>query len=102
MSYASMNQIGKFGRLSGQFTNKETGKVFDYVDHQADDFTPLFVGPYGHLVRANAQIFVGPDGDDTRFAYVGKSVVYVVVDEVDAEDWVVEKWAVKGSKRFSL
>ncbi|MHB8071882.1 MAG: hypothetical protein ACYDHF_08060 [Candidatus Cryosericum sp.] len=79
-------------RTSGQFDNAETGKVFEYADliemPEIDDAYPSFP----HVV------FVGHGGEGYRYARVGKTVAYVVIDEDDYGEPVVEKWKIKNLK----
>lgn len=94
MSFASLKYLDT--GLAGQFKHAETGNYFDYVELGADEWSPEFRGPWAKFTRANAKIFVGPTGEETRYAYVAKTRAYVVVDEEDFGDrWVVERWNIK-------
>lgn len=77
----------------GSFKHKETGRHFDFTK-PLDVFQVVEkngkVNSFPHLV------YVGPNGDQTRFARVLKTVAYVVVDETTDGKFVVEKWPIKG------
>lgn len=97
MAYALLDYYHRRVVL-GRFTNRETKKVFEYI--KAEDVTesglcPMIIVGNGKVVAADRQIFVGPEGDQKRYAYIMKTVVYVVVDETNPNEWVVEKWSVK-------
>jgi len=72
----------------GQFKNTY-GKIFDYA---AATERHLFPG-YPHVV------YVGPFAEE-RFALVKGTVAYVVVDENDDGSAVVEKWNIKGHRKY--
>ncbi len=88
--------------LAGYFVEKDYGRPFEYkMNDQVVLHPDLKTGKntvYPHL------IFVGPEGDQTRWALVKKTVAYVVVDEdVDANGraWFkIEKWNIKGHREY--
>jgi hypothetical protein len=98
MGYASAS----VQKIAGYFTEKDYGKVFEYVDVDKDDF---FLAPLAHggkNVRYPHKIFVGPLGE-TRYAFVKGSVAHVVIDEtaVDGSSvYVVEKWNIKKNRKL--
>ena len=88
--------------VAGYFTEKEFGKVFEYVDVDVDDhfLAPLAHG--GRNVRYPHKIFVG-SLHETRYAFVKGSVVHVVTDETElrGKPWyVIEKWNIKQHRRL--
>jgi hypothetical protein len=87
MGYAPIDE--KY-RVTGSFVVKETGKRFEYCDSDQVVFSSLAHG--GKEVAFCNQIFVGPDGEK-RYAFVGSTVVHVIVDETD-KGWVVQKWKI--------
>jgi len=68
----------------GQFKEKTYGNTFNY----RATTTRLFGDEFPH------EIYVGPLGE-TRFANVKKTVAYIVIDEVDYGEPVIEKWHIK-------
>lgn len=78
--------------LSGYFTEKEYGKIFEYIDNEEFFLAPLAHG--GKNVRYPHKIFVGPL-KETRYAFVKSNVAHVVTDELskDGNTWFkVELW----------
>jgi len=69
--------------IAGQFEEREVGNYFEYRVNTRPDLSDM---PH--------EIFVGPH-EDTRFGRVLKTVAYIVVDEDDAGEPVVEKWDIK-------
>ena len=70
----------------GQFQEKEFKQHFEYTTAEPDSWGDTFGFPYS--------VAVGPLGE-TRFAKVLKTVAYVVVDEDQNGDPVIEKWQIK-------
>lgn len=99
MAFAPLNHIDT-STLAGQFKHADTGIYFDYAELSQTEWRPLFNGPYGHLTYPNAKIFVGPTGEETRYAYVMKTKVYVVVDELEEGQYAVESWPIKQHRIF--
>jgi hypothetical protein len=77
-------------RAMGSFTEKEFGKHFEF---RLSDGTALLQGTYG-LDHGFQHEIAMCDGS-VRFANVKKTVAYVVVDEDDFSNPVVEKWQIK-------
>lgn len=97
MSFAAQNLSHK---LAGYFVEKSYGRAFEYKVNpetvlHPDMKTGLNV-IYPHLV------FVGPQGDQVRMALVKKTVAYVVVDEIDNDRYVIEKWQIKDLREYNL
>jgi hypothetical protein len=98
MGYASAS----VQKIAGYFTEKDYGKVFEYVDVDKDDF---FLAPLAHggkNVRYPHKIFVGPLGE-TRYAFVKGAVAHVVIDETAVDGspmYVVEKWNIKKNRKL--
>ena len=82
--------------LVGYFTEKDYGRPFEYKNNDVQVLHPdLKTGRntiYPHLV------FVGPEGDQVRMAYVKKTVAYVVTDELENGRFVIEKWQIKNHR----
>jgi hypothetical protein len=95
MSFAAINLSDD---LAGCFNEKEYGKPFEYKKNPDTVLYPdLRTGRntvYPHLV------FVGPRGDQVRMALVKKTVAYVVVDEVDGNRSIIEKWGIKNHRFY--
>lgn len=85
MAFAAGNLASN---LIGYFREKDYGRPFEY---KANFFN---IQPeYPHIV------FVGPEGDQMRFAKVLKTVAYVVVDE-NEDGLIVEKWQIKSHRSY--
>lgn len=96
MSYASLDQFYN-GNLTGNFRHAETDNPFDFINlSKCECFAFIYKGK---IKWAKHKIFVGPTGDETRFALVLKTVAYVIVDDT-ADGWIVEKWKIKNCKSF--
>lgn len=91
-------------RIDGYFTEKEYGKVFEYMNVDEKDifFSPLAHG--GKNVRYPHKIFVGPLGE-TRYAFVKGSVAHVVVNETSdylgRSKFIIEKWNIRKHRKLS-
>lgn len=81
--YAPVNCIEM---VQGMFEERDHRHVFEYIKTDG-----LFADPeeFPH------KIFVGPAAAETRYARVLKTVAYVVVDEDENGEPVVEKWNIK-------
>lgn len=78
--------------VTGCFNHKETGRHFDF-SNALDVFTVTEKSGKVHLFPH--RVYVGPEGKETRMARVLKTVAYVIVDETDDGQMVVEKWPIK-------
>jgi len=88
MSYAPTNAIK---RVIGTFKNKAHGTSFDYESNTPDD-SWLPVVDYPHRVWVNCN----PINDSGwRYAKVKKTVAYIVLDEDQYGQPVIEKWSIK-------
>ena len=70
----------------GEFQEKEFGKYFEFSVAESDSWGATFGFPY--------RVAVGCLGE-TRYAKVLKTVAYVVVNQDDNGDPIVEKWQIK-------
>jgi hypothetical protein len=94
MSYAPIDQMNN---VTGCFTEKEFGRVFEYTTNPEMVLSPPAHG--GKNVRFPHLIFVGPRAEETRQALVLGSVAHVIVDETEF-GWVVEKWDIKKHRKY--
>ena len=80
-------------RKGGAFIEKDHGNFFEYDLHGEDTFAG-----YPHRVWVSEN----PVNDSGwRYALVKKTVVYIVTDEADDGQPVVEKWSIKGHRIYS-
>lgn len=86
---------GRKPPIQGCFQHAATEKYFEYRWRQDEEHGEL-AKDFPHL------IFVGPFGSETRVAKVGKTVVYVVVDENDDGTPVIEKWYIKKFRKYLI
>jgi hypothetical protein len=84
VSYDVLENMGT--PVVGQFQEKECGKHFEYRLAPVESWGALFGFHY--------QVAVGPLGE-MRYANVKKTVAYVVIDQDDNGDPIVEKWQIK-------
>jgi hypothetical protein len=95
MAFAALNLSTD---LAGCFNEKTYGRPFEYKMNPEMVLHPdLKTGRntvYPHLV------FVGPHGDQVRMALIKKTVAYVVVDEIDTDRYVIEKWDIKNNRPY--
>jgi hypothetical protein len=84
--------------LVGYFTEKTFGRPFEYKMNPEMVLHPdMKTGRntvYPHLV------FVGPEGDQVRRAFIKKTVAYVVVDEIENDHFIIEKWQIKNHRQY--
>ena len=96
MAFAASNLANN---LAGYFTEHDYGRPFEYKSNPEMVLHPdLKTGRntiYPHL------IFVGPEGEQVRRALVKKTVAYVVVDEIDNDKFVIEKWKIKNHRLYA-
>jgi hypothetical protein len=98
MAYAhysndQVNEHNKLEYISGSFIEKSHGKTFEYgrrVYDYSNGFAPL--SDFPHIVFVGDRSF--------RYAKVKKTVVYIVVDEDDNGNPVVEKWDIKNHRVY--
>jgi len=81
-----------YSTIAGLFTEKEHGNMFEY--RARSEFSPEMPGNFDGFPH---EIFVGSGyaPDMIRFGRVLKTVAYVVVDEDEFGNPVVEKWDIK-------
>lgn len=77
----------------GMFTEVTGGRPFEYAANTARHW--VNPGDWPH------KVFVGPRGEEARYARVLKTVAYVIVDENDDGTPVVEKWKIKGHRAYA-
>ena len=100
MAYAhysndQVNERNQLEYISGCFVEIDHSKTFEYGLRRKDfsnGFAPL--SDFPHIV------FVGDHS--FRYAKVKKTVVYIVVDEDDSGNPVVEKWKIKNHRYYSI
>jgi hypothetical protein len=81
----------------GVFVEKEVGNYFEYSVNDDMDMPSYYKWP--HKVWVGGEGVCGDQG--YRYAEVKKTVVYIVVDEDDCGEPVVEKWYIKGHKEYA-
>jgi len=95
MAFAAANLAGN---LVGYFVERDYGRPFEYTNNPEKplrvDMKTGRVTEYPHLV------FVGPEGDQMREALVKKTVAYVVIEELENDRYVVQKWNIKGHRSY--
>jgi len=74
----------------GQFTEKEVGNYFEY---SANDDDLRLCEDFPHKVWV---------ADGYRYANVKKTVAYIVVDEDENGQPVIEKWQLKKNKKYAV
>ena len=80
-------------REGGAFIEKDHGNLFEYDLHGEDTFAG-----YTHRVWVSEN----PVNDSGwRYALVKKTVVYIVTDEADDGQPVVQKWSIKAHRIYS-
>jgi len=81
-----------YSTIAGLFRNKETDCSFEY--RARSEFSPEMPGNFDGFPH---EVFVGPGNgyDEVRFGRVLKTVAYIVVDEDEFGNPVVEKWDIK-------
>jgi len=80
-------------REGGAFIEKDHGNLFEYDLHGEDTFAG-----YPHRVWVSEN----PVNDSGwRYALVKKTVAYIVVDEADDGQPVVQKWSIKAHRIYS-
>ena len=100
MAYQPINSNQDFKKLIGEFIEKSGGKKFEYqmlaqLDEQMFNYNN---GNYPHAVWVSSN----PVNDcGYRAARVLKTVVYVVVDEDESGNPVVEKWSISNHTVYS-
>jgi len=82
--------------ILGSFTEKSAGNFFEFSKN-LDDITFIDVVEYPHLVWVTS-----PSGFDSGFRYanVKKTVAYIVVDEDDEGNPVIDKWNIKQKRMY--
>lgn len=79
----------------GRFVEREVGNYFEY---SINDDTADFCKDFAHKVWVGGLV----NDQGYRYANVKKTVAYVCVDEDEYGAPVVEKWNVKGHKRYGF
>jgi hypothetical protein len=87
------------GSIIGSFTEKENGNFFEFSEAKREDFGWSEVpSDFIHRVWVTT-----PWKMDRgyRMAKVLKTVVYVLVDEDESGELVIEKWNIKGHTEYT-
>lgn len=72
--------------ILGSFKETEHNNKFEYTNTR----TPIF---YQNLAY-DKLVYVGFNGE-YRYARIMKTIAYIIVDELDCNQYVVEKWNIK-------
>jgi hypothetical protein len=85
----------------GEFTEKDTGNVFEYSRLEEPVLAPPAHG--GRNTEFSHKVWVGGRVNDQgwRAARVGKTVVHIITDEDDCGRAVVEKWYIKQHREYA-
>ena len=81
----------------GCFTEKEVGNYFEYSVNDDMDMPNYYRFP--HKVWVGGEGVCGMTG--YRYATVKKTVAYIVVDEDDCGEPVIEKWQLKKNRVYA-
>lgn len=82
--------------IAGCFREVEHSKAFEYaIRKKTDKHAWLSSDEFPHV------IFVGPESV-MRYARVLKTVAYIVVDEDENGEPVVEKWHIKSHQKYDI
>jgi len=81
----------------GNFIEKDHGNNFEY---SLNPDSMVFCEDHPHIIWVGGQGIAGMTG--YRYAWVKKTVAYVVVDENDWGEAVVEKWDIKNHRRYTI
>ena len=79
------------GTILGCFNEKDFDNLFEF---SVNPGVSGFCDDYPHLVWVNSR------NPETRYAKVLKTVAYVVVDEDENGDPIVEKWTIKKMRKY--
>lgn len=102
MAYARFNAATNKVDAIGCFVEKDHGKFFEYTYNPNPVRLQKRPGSKRVTLRDfDVLIYVGPHGEETRMAKIFGSTAYVIVDETDDGDWVVEKWSIKRHRRYA-
>ena len=82
--------------IIGIFDEKEYGNYFEF-SHNDDDLLSYFGKEFPHKVWVTN---ASSDDRGYRYATVKKTVAYVVIDEDDNGEPVIEKWNIKGHRIY--
>lgn len=91
-AYAPLNYKG---RIHGEFVEKQHKRLFQYA--KADPTHDAF-GLSNNLPHV---VFVGPTGEDKRYAHVKNTVAHVAVDEDEHGKPIIQKWDIKNHKKYT-
>lgn len=82
----------------GCFVEKEVGNYFEYSVNDDMDMPCYYQFP--HKVWVGSEGVCGDQG--YRYATVKKTVAYIVTDEDEYGEPVLEKWYLKSNKEYAL
>ena len=83
-------------REGGAFIEKDHGNLFEYDLHGEDTFAG-----YPHRVWVSDAPVDEQNDSGWRYALVKKTVAYIVVDEDESGQPVVQKWSIKAHRIYS-
>jgi hypothetical protein len=81
----------------GVFVEKDHGNWFEYSVN--DDMDQITCYQFPHKVWVGGQGVCGDQG--YRYATVKKTVAYIVIDEDDCGEPVIEKWHLKKNTQYA-
>ena len=82
----------------GQFVEREVGNYFEFSIN--DDMDQPNYYKFPHKVWVGGGGVCGDQG--YRYAEVKKTVAYIVVDEDDCGEPVIEKWQIKNRREYAV
>ena len=95
MAYAPLSDSDR-GLTRGQFREADHGHTFEYSAPKEGEFQPFREYP--------SKVYVGGSGaggdQGFRWAKVLQTVAYIVTDEDANGNPVVEKWNIRGHRRY--
>lgn len=94
MAYAPLNG----DLILGQFVEVEYGEAFEYTINDASIMASR--RPGSETINFPHKIHVGHG--ETRYALVCQTVAYVIIDEGEGGQWIVQKWEIKKHRKYDL
>jgi hypothetical protein len=79
------------GRILGSFKSKESNVLFEYA-HNVEQGG--FASEFPHKIALQ-------NGTEFRYARVGETVAYIVVEEGKYGEPVCEKWQIKAHRKYA-
>ena len=87
-----INEAAGRGRILGQFKEKEHGFTFQF---SVNTDKLYFCKNFPHKIAIE-------NGDSFRYAMVGKTVAYIVIDEDALGNPVIQKWFLKSHRLYPV